>query len=188
VSGGALGLAARGRAALAYLVSGIEGVNRVLRHTSKAGVVPVLRMFDARIGPGCDIEAPLLLHNAQQRYANLDVGPLCHIGKDVFIDLAARVTLGERVTLSMRATILTHTDAGQSPLTASALPASRGAVTIDRGAYVGAGAIVLAGVHVGECAVIGAGAVVTRSVAPRAVVAGSPARPLRDIPASAIET
>ena len=169
------------RAALAYLAGGMEGVNRVLRHTSKPGVIPVLRRFGARIGDGCDIEAPLLLHNAHRRYTNLTIGSRCHVGKDVFIDIADAVTLGERVTVSMRTVILTHFDAGQSPLAAT-MPASRAPVTIGRGAYVGAGAILLAGAEIGECAVVGAGAVVTRPVPARTVVAGTPARTLRATP------
>jgi acetyltransferase-like isoleucine patch superfamily enzyme len=54
--------------------------------------------------------------------------------------------------------------------------------TIRRGARVGGGAILCPGVEIGEEAFVGAGAVVTRDVPPRAVVVGSPARVLRDVP------
>lgn len=47
---------------------------------------------------------------------------------------------------------------------------------IRRGASIGSGAVILCGVTVGERALIGAGAVVTRDVPPDAVVAGVPAR------------
>jgi UDP-2-acetamido-3-amino-2,3-dideoxy-glucuronate N-acetyltransferase len=47
---------------------------------------------------------------------------------------------------------------------------------VERGAAIGSGAVVLGGVRVGAGALIGAGAVVTRDVAPGAVVRGSPAR------------
>lgn len=172
---------ATAHAALAYLGSGMDGVNRVLRRTTKPGVIPVLRMFGARIGDGCDIEAPLMVHNAQPDYRGLTVGSRCHLGKDVFIDLAERVTIADRVTVSMRTMILTHVDAGQSPLAADVLPARRAAVTLGAGCYIGAGAIILAGVEIGERAVIGAGAVVTRPVPAFTVAAGSPARPLRRV-------
>jgi acetyltransferase-like isoleucine patch superfamily enzyme len=52
-----------------------------------------------------------------------------------------------------------------------------------RGASIGSGAVILCGVTVGEQAVVGAGAVVTRDVAAGAVVAGVPARLLRSIDA-----
>src|SRR5205085_3368253 len=48
--------------------------------------------------------------------------------------------------------------------------------TIRRGARVGGGAILCPGVEIGEEAFVGAGAVVTRDVPPRAVVVGNPAR------------
>jgi len=53
--------------------------------------------------------------------------------------------------------------------------------TIRRGARVGGGAILCPGVEIGEEAFVGAGAVVTKDVAPRVVVVGSPARVLRDV-------
>jgi UDP-2-acetamido-3-amino-2,3-dideoxy-glucuronate N-acetyltransferase len=47
---------------------------------------------------------------------------------------------------------------------------------VKRGASIGSGAVILCGVTIGERAMIGAGAVVTRDVPPDAVVAGVPAR------------
>lgn len=47
---------------------------------------------------------------------------------------------------------------------------------VGRGATVGSGAIILAGIRIGEKAMIGAGAVVTRDVPPYTVVTGIPAR------------
>lgn len=49
---------------------------------------------------------------------------------------------------------------------------------VERGASIGARAIVVPGVTVGHHALVAAGALVTRSVAPHALVAGSPARPV----------
>lgn len=52
-------------------------------------------------------------------------------------------------------------------------------VRIERGAFLGIGAAVLMGVTVGEQAFVGAGAVVTKDVAPRTLVVGNPARAVR---------
>ena len=58
----------------------------------------------------------------------------------------------------------------------------RAPVKISRGAWLGARCIILKGVTVGEGAVVGAGAVVTRDVPPWTVVAGNPAMIIRQIP------
>jgi len=49
-------------------------------------------------------------------------------------------------------------------------------VIIKRNVYIGAGAIVLPGVTIGEYSIVAAGAVVTKDVPPRTIVAGIPAR------------
>ena len=54
--------------------------------------------------------------------------------------------------------------------------------TIRRGARIGAGAILLPGIEIGEEAFVGAGAVVLTDVSPRAVVVGNPARQIREVP------
>jgi acetyltransferase-like isoleucine patch superfamily enzyme len=54
--------------------------------------------------------------------------------------------------------------------------------TIRRGARIGGGAVLCPGIEVGEEAFVGAGAVVTKDVPPRAVVVGNPARVIRDVP------
>ena len=54
--------------------------------------------------------------------------------------------------------------------------------TVRRGARVGGGAVLLPGIEVGEEAFVGAGALVLRDVPARAVVVGSPARQIREVP------
>jgi len=54
--------------------------------------------------------------------------------------------------------------------------------TIRRGARIGGGCVLLPGIEIGEEAFVGAGAVVIRDVPPRAVMVGSPARQLREVP------
>jgi acetyltransferase-like isoleucine patch superfamily enzyme len=60
--------------------------------------------------------------------------------------------------------------------------ALRKGATIRRGARVGAGAVLLPGVEIGEEAFVGAGAVVLGDVPARAVVVGNPARQIREVP------
>lgn len=53
--------------------------------------------------------------------------------------------------------------------------------TVKKGASIGSGAVIVCGVTIGERALIGAGAVVTKDVPANAVVAGCPARMIRDV-------
>ena len=50
---------------------------------------------------------------------------------------------------------------------------------VGKGASIGSGSVILCGVRIGDYAMIGAGAVVTKDVAPHEIVAGVPARRLR---------
>jgi len=54
-------------------------------------------------------------------------------------------------------------------------------ITVEDGVWIGAGAIILQGVRIGKCSVVGAGAVVTSDVPPHVLVAGVPARVVRQL-------
>lgn len=167
------------RSDLALKALGIGGALKLLVVAGTQRTPRILRQYGARVGDHCMIHSPLILHNADRGFANLTVGERCHIGKDVFIDLAEQVLLEDRVTVSMRTTLLTHYDVGQSPLKEQGQLPYSAPVTVRSGAYIGAGAIVLAGVEIGACAMVAAGAVVTRDVPARCLVAGVPARVVR---------
>src|ERR1700744_3202331 len=54
-------------------------------------------------------------------------------------------------------------------------------IVIERNVWIGAGAIVIGGVTVGENSVVAAGSVVTRDVPPNPLAGGNPARPIRSV-------
>jgi acetyltransferase-like isoleucine patch superfamily enzyme len=94
-----------------------------------------------------------------------------HIGEDVWIGYGVLietgypnlVTIGNRVVVGIRSTILAHFQELQG-------------VEIKDDVYIGACAVILPGVTIGEGAVISAGSVVTTSVPPMTVVQGNPAK------------
>lgn len=106
------------------------------------------------------------------RSHGVKVGEDCYIGT-THIDVAHGflITIGNHVTIS-NARILAHDASTKRFLGYSKV----GKVCIDDNSFIGAGAIILPGVHIGQNAIVGAGAVVTKDVPDNAVVAGNPAR------------
>jgi acetyltransferase-like isoleucine patch superfamily enzyme len=104
------------------------------------------------------------------------VGALTRIQADAYI--TAYSTLEENVFIAPRVVTTNDNYMGR---TEKRLAAMKGP-TVRRGARVGGGAILLPGIEVGEEAFVGAGAVVTRDVPARAVVVGTPARQIREVP------
>ncbi len=159
-----------------------QGVVARLRCAPTRVVARLLTHYGARLGQHVRVSAPLIVHNADRCFTNLSVGSDVHLGREVFLDLSERISIGSRATISMRVTILTHTDVGDSSWKQRGLPASKAPVVIEEDAYIGACATILPGVRIGRGALVAAGAVVTRDVAPLGKVGGVPARPLRGSP------
>ena len=166
-------------------IYGGEGINIPLMFMPTQAIAPTLRDYGARIGKNVRFRSPLVIHNsAPERgryYEHLRVGDDCYFGRELFLDLQAEVVIEDRVTISHRVMILTHTDAGESPLRDQFINTEQAPVVIRRGAYIGANVTILQGVEIGAESVVGAGAVVTRSVPPLSVVAGVPARVLKTV-------
>jgi acetyltransferase-like isoleucine patch superfamily enzyme len=124
----------------------------------------------------------LRLENADRHrgLAALSVGRECWLGYDVHLDLADDVRLGDHVTFASRVVVNTHRNVGYAdhPLQRE-LPARRGPVEIERGCFVGTGAILLAGTRLRERTAVAAGAVVSGEHPAGVLLGGVPARVLR---------
>ena len=161
-------------------IYGGEGINIPLMFMPTQVIAPTLRKYGATIGQRVRFRSPLVIHNSdterRRYYQRLEVGDDCYFGRELFLDLQDRIVIEDLVTVSHRVMILTHTDAGTSPLKDQVIATSQAPVIIRRGAYIGANVTILQGVEIGESSIVGAGAVVTRSVPPTSVVAGVPAK------------
>lgn len=97
----------------------------------------------------------------------------------IVLDVAP-VTIGDEVLIATNVQILTATH----PLDAARRRAwweLAKPISIADGVWIGGGALILPGVSIGENAVVGAGAVVTRDVSANTVVVGNPARVVRQL-------
>lgn len=111
------------------------------------------------------------------------IGDQTWIGQQCFFHAAGGLTIGARVGIGPGVKIITsvHTEAGRGvPVLFS--PIEMGPVVIEDDVDLGVNSVILPGVTVGRGAIVGAGAVVNRDVAPYAVVAGVPAKVLRERP------
>lgn len=165
-------------------------------------------VVDPRASVGANSQ---IWHHAQVR-EHASLGENCIIGKGAYIDIGVSigdnckiqnyalvyggVTLGNGVFIGPSA-ILTN-DRYPRAITPDGILKSaddweHGAIEIEDGVSIGAGAVIVAGIRIGQFAMIGAGSVVTHDVPEHALVIGSPAflagwvcrcgRPLgRDLP------
>jgi UDP-2-acetamido-3-amino-2,3-dideoxy-glucuronate N-acetyltransferase len=120
-----------------------------------------------RIGAFVEIQAGAVIGSSCKISSHTFICDGVEIGDDVFVGHGVKFVNDKYP----RAT----TAAGR-PKAAGEWPLQR--TVVESGASLGSGVVVLGGIHIGAGALVGAGAVVTRDVAPAAVVAGVPARPL----------
>lgn len=106
---------------------------------------------------------------------NLEVGDDVFLNRGVFLDTKGGLVLGDGVALAEDVSVFTHI---HSESAHSHREYRR--TSVERFAKVYAGAVIMPGVTVGEQAIVAARAVVTKDVPPNALVAGSPARVLRE--------
>ncbi|MBV9528996.1 DapH/DapD/GlmU-related protein [Sphingomonas sp.] len=102
------------------------------------------------------------------------------------MDADTRVTIGDRVSIAPGVILVTDSAPTNSPALLRH-PGLRqrvirkAPIVIEDDVWIGAGVVILPGVRVGRCAVIGAGSIVTSDVGPNVIVAGTPARLLRTL-------
>jgi acetyltransferase-like isoleucine patch superfamily enzyme len=111
------------------------------------------------------------------------IGDETWIGQMCFFHSAGGIAIGARVGIGPGVTILTSTHSEQGRAVAPLLsPVETAPVRIEDEVNVGVGAIIMPGVRIGRGAKVGAGSVVTNDVAAYSIVAGAPARFLRERP------
>jgi acetyltransferase-like isoleucine patch superfamily enzyme len=119
----------------------------------------------ARIAPGATTMRVRL-----NRWRGVNIGKDVWIGYDAIIETSYPhlVTIRDRAAIGIRATIIAHNRE------------QRG-VVIEEDVTLGPGVIVLPAVTIGSGAIVTAGSVVTKSVPPKTMVQGNPARPVATV-------
>jgi len=143
------------------------------------------------VGSGTHIRGELFTfgHGGQ-----ISMGTYCYVGDNSKLWSAVRLTIGDRVLIGHNTSIFDSDTHPMNPherhlqyleIITRGHPAEinlhEEPVTIEDDVWIGASVVVLKGVTIGRGAVIGAGSVVTQDVPPYAVVAGNPARVVREL-------
>ncbi|MFM2480083.1 sugar O-acetyltransferase [Celerinatantimonas sp. YJH-8] len=136
----------------------------------------ILQSLFAEMGENCYIEPPL----------QANWGIHTHLGKNVYANFNltlvddTHIYIGDYVMIGPNVTIAT---AGHpiDPALRRRVAQFNIPVKIENNVWIGANAVILPGITVGENSVIGAGSVVTKDIPPNVVAVGNPCRVLRDI-------
>ncbi len=143
------------------------------------------------IGNECCIDAAITFERPN---VNIKIGNRVFIGSSSLIS-ASNIAIGDDVLISWGCSIVDHNShAINWSLRKNDVLAWRQGkkdwthvqskpIKIQHKAWIGFNVIILKGVTIGEGAIVGAGSVVTTDVAPYTIVAGNPARLIREIPA-----
>lgn len=137
----------------------------------------LLKEMLGSVGEDTVIQAPF--------YANWG-GKHVHMGSRVYANFNltmvddGTITIGDSVMIGPNVTIATAGHPIQPELRRNGLQYNAD-VHIGNNVWLGAGAVILPGVTVGDDTVIGAGSVVTRDIPPGVVAAGNPCRVMREI-------
>jgi acetyltransferase-like isoleucine patch superfamily enzyme len=119
------------------------------------------------------------------RACNFNIGKKVYIGPELILtmmnsDNSCKLDIEDRVAIGPRVTIVLASDANWSRINDIIKPV-RGSVNLKNDSWLGAGCIILPNITIGEYAIVGAGAVVTKDVPAYAVVVGNPAKVIKYI-------
>jgi maltose O-acetyltransferase len=136
------------------------------------------RVLGLSLGPGSGIHMGCFLWfngPGQVRRDGSTIGARSRINRDCCLDMRGPLLIGHDVSVSPEVMILTGEHGHDRPDFAF----ETRPVVIEDHVWIGSRAVILPGASIGRGAVVAAGAVVSGRVAPKAVVGGVPARPLR---------
>jgi len=150
--------------------------DRLMRWLERSAVRRALARMN--VGRRVSVKSGLRVHKPR----NITLGDDVRINTDVTIQAHGPVTIGDRTMVAAGCIIVTaNHDLSKRGLEAFG-NLEAGPVSIGSDCWLGAGAVVLPGVTIGDGAVVAAGSVVTRDLPAETICIGAPARPVRPRP------
>lgn len=128
----------------------------------------------ASVGERTRLRMPMIVYSPERLRLGSDTG----VGEFCVLRANGGMTIGDRVQIAAGCVLTTRGHPLDIPRNERVVDAP---IHIEDDVWIGSNAVVLPGVTVGRGAIVAAGAVVTRDVAPMTVVGGVPARPIRSL-------
>lgn len=119
----------------------------------------------------------VVLHDSTTVTGDVAIGRGTFVGPQCNLDGSGGLVIGNHCSIAVGTRIFSH-DSVKWAVSGGKHPVERSATVIEDNCFIGANSVVLRGVRIGRCSVVGAGAVVTSDVAPNTIVAGVPAGPI----------
>jgi acetyltransferase-like isoleucine patch superfamily enzyme len=114
------------------------------------------------------------LLNYKYQLMGIKIGNNCFISTGAWLDdRRGKIIIGNNVSITRGAKILSH---DQTTIRLKKKILTEVITQLDNSVFIGMNAIVLAGIHIHENSIIGAGCVVTKNIPPNCVVVGNPMR------------
>ena len=118
------------------------------------------------------------LRIAYFRLTGISIGKDCMISWGAKLDVSGgSIIIGDRCTITHGCILLSHDRAKKR---IDPQDKGRGTVRLGHDVFVGVNSVILRDVTIGDYAIVGAGSVVTRDVPPNVVVAGNPAKVIKE--------
>lgn len=136
----------------------------------------ILRVHGAKIGKGVTIYPGVSFMGLRPKcFKNLIIKDNVSIGTNTLLDVSSKLVIGNRVVISPRVNVITHTTIGKGNVLSRLYPSQTQGVEIKDNVYIGTAATILDGSVIGERSVIAAASLVRGNVKPGSLYAGVPA-------------
>lgn len=133
-----------------------------------------LKVLGMKIGKGSHIDMSCFFYSIK----NISIGEFSHINQFTLVDGRGKLIIGNRVSISHYVKLCT----GGHDAYSTDFKGDHRPIVIEDYVWIGINATILKGVTIGEGAVVAAGSVVTKDVAPYTIVGGVPAKKIGERP------
>ncbi len=162
------------------ILGGVKDINQIDYELSIVSAIGEPELKEELLGliKNDNINYPILIHPnvliGDSKFVNIGAGSIITAG----VVITVNINIGKHVILNLACTVGHDTNIGDY---SSFMPTVNisGEVEISKCVYVGTGAKIINRLEIGEYTVVGAGAVVAKSLPPKCTAVGIPAKPIK---------